>query len=93
MHSTAVCYWFSFQGYCDFFTEEQLLEAVALGQKAVAGICRGLAEWTDAERGGAGKPKRTDCLDLPPPELEAKIEVGSCTSASVCVLFGPIHVH
>ena len=33
------------EGYCDFLTEEQVLEAIQEGQAAIRTICQGLAEW------------------------------------------------
>lgn len=41
------------EGHCDFLTEEQLLEALAIGHEAIATICRGLNEW----RAEVGKAK------------------------------------
>ena len=41
------------EGYCDFLTEEQLLEAIAEGHKSIAIICQGLEDWAKV----IGRPK------------------------------------
>ncbi|GAB4816012.1 hypothetical protein N2152v2_003058 [Parachlorella kessleri] len=57
------------EGFCDFLTEEQLLEAVATGHAAIADMCRAIDTWA-AE---VGRPKRTGDLLLPPPGLDQQI--------------------
>ena len=41
------------EGYCDFLTEEQILEAIQEGHSAIRTICQGLHEWQKL----IGKPK------------------------------------
>jgi len=57
------------EGFCDFLTEEQLLESVRVGAEAISSMCKQMAEW--AAR--VGKPKSTD-LVLPPEGLREKVE-------------------
>ncbi len=49
------------EGYADFLTEEQILEAVEEGHEAIKTICRALSEWQDL----IGKPKQLDTLRVP----------------------------
>lgn len=50
------------EGYCDFLTEEQVLEAINAGHKAIQVICEALLKWQEH----LGKPKnRTTMCDLP----------------------------
>jgi len=46
------------EGFCDFLTEEQVLQAIETGHKAIAGFCRQLTKWAE----GFGKPKNRDCI-------------------------------
>ena len=58
------------EGYCDFLTEEQVLDAVNEGHAAIATICQKLSDWQKV----LGKPKMLDCLRLPGQELHDTIE-------------------
>ncbi|MBM3193023.1 MAG: polyribonucleotide nucleotidyltransferase [Chlamydiae bacterium] len=58
------------EGYCDFLTEEQVLEAISEGHKAIKQICQGLLDW----RNLVGKEKFEAPLILPPSELLDEIE-------------------
>ncbi|KAL3533303.1 hypothetical protein ACH5RR_006824 [Cinchona calisaya] len=58
------------EGYCDFLTEEKLLEAVQVGQDAVRAICKEV----DALVRRCGKPKMLDAIKLPPPQLYKHVE-------------------
>ncbi|XP_071911897.1 probable polyribonucleotide nucleotidyltransferase 1, chloroplastic [Coffea arabica] len=58
------------EGYCDFLTEERLLNAVQIGQDAVRAICREVAALVKL----CGKPKMLDAIKLPPPELYKHVE-------------------
>lgn len=58
------------EGYCSFLTEEQMLEAVRVGQEAVAGMCVAIERWA----AGVGRLKRTDCLVAPPEGLDERIQ-------------------
>jgi polyribonucleotide nucleotidyltransferase len=53
------------EGYCDFLTEEQILEAVEEGHQAIRKICQCLSDWQKV----IGKPKKRDNLRLIPEEL------------------------
>lgn len=58
------------EGYCDFLTEAQVIEAIRAGQASIAKICHAIADW-QAE---IGKPKNRDCLRKIPEDLYTKIE-------------------
>ncbi len=53
------------EGYCDFFTEEQVIEAIETGHKAIREICIQLELW----RQRIGRPKKRDGLRLIPREV------------------------
>lgn len=53
------------EGYCDFLSEEQVLEAIELGQKAIHGICHALSQWQKK----IGKEKKLDTLRKIPKEV------------------------
>ena len=57
------------EGYCDFFTEEQVLEAIAKGHEAIKLICRGLHEWMDE----VAKEKHHEWIYKIPEELPGKV--------------------
>lgn len=63
------------EGYCDFLTEEQILEAIDEGHLAIQKICQCLSDWQKL----VGKPKKRDTLRLIPEEIthEIKTLVGS----------------
>ncbi len=46
------------EGFCDFLTEVQVLEAIEKGQVAISAICKTLAEWREK----IGKPKKIDTI-------------------------------
>ncbi len=58
------------EGYCDFLTEEEVIQAIDEGHKAIKQICKGLSDW----RNLVGKEKFVAPLILPPEELQAEIE-------------------
>ncbi len=58
------------EGYCDFLTEEQLIEAVEEGHTAIKSICECLLDFQKL----AGKPKNLEGLRLIPDELLSDIE-------------------
>jgi polyribonucleotide nucleotidyltransferase len=58
------------EGYADFLTEEQILEAVEEGHKAIKEICEKLAEWQEM----IGKPKNLKTLHLPPESLHEEVD-------------------
>lgn len=53
------------EGFCDFLTEEQIIDAIETGQKAIQGICHQLEAW----RQKIGRPKKKDTLRLIPDEV------------------------
>ncbi len=61
------------EGFCDFLTEEQVLEAVNEGHNAIRAICEKLADWQKVH----GKPKMRDVFRIPPQELFEAIETYS----------------
>ncbi|CAN4076625.1 unnamed protein product [Withania somnifera] len=58
------------EGYCDFLPEDKLLEAVQVGQDAVASICKEVEALVQK----CGKPKLFDAIRLPPKELYKLVE-------------------
>ncbi|KAK2638338.1 hypothetical protein Ddye_026133 [Dipteronia dyeriana] len=58
------------EGYCNFLSEEKLLQAVQVGQDAVLAICHAV----EALVKKCGKPKMLDSVKLPPPELYKHVE-------------------
>lgn len=46
------------EGYCDFLTEDQVIEAIETGHASIKTICDALAEWQKE----VGKPKKTDTI-------------------------------
>jgi polyribonucleotide nucleotidyltransferase len=68
------------EGYADFLTEEQILEAVEEGHEAIKIICQGLSDWQKE----IGKPKFRDDLRLSAPEVMNEVEafVGSDLKAA-----------
>jgi polyribonucleotide nucleotidyltransferase len=57
------------EGFCDFLTEEQVLQAIELGQKAIHDICHQLSAWREK----VGKPKKLDTLRKIPHEVNAAV--------------------
>ena len=58
------------EGECSFLTEDQVLEAIKTGHSAIQEICRCLHAWQEK----IGKPKQTETLRLPNPELIKLVE-------------------
>lgn len=58
------------EGFCDFLTEEQVLEAIAVGHKAIQSICEALEKW----RKEIGKKKNHGHLRLLPKEILDEVE-------------------
>lgn len=46
------------EGYCDFLTEEQILEALAIGHEGIKKICAAISEWQSE----IGKPKHLSTI-------------------------------
>lgn len=58
------------EGYCDFLTEDQVLEAIDQGHKAIKKICEGLSKWQKE----IGKQKNRSTLQLLPKEALEAVE-------------------
>ncbi|CUI17019.1 Polyribonucleotide nucleotidyltransferase [Candidatus Protochlamydia naegleriophila] len=58
------------EGFCDFLTEEQVLEAIETGHKSIKVICQALEQWKTK----VGKAKNRETLRLLPKELYNDIE-------------------
>ncbi|NGX61938.1 MAG: Polyribonucleotide nucleotidyltransferase [Chlamydiae bacterium] len=58
------------EGYCDFLTENEVLEAIAFGHTAIQKICHALAEWQKE----VGKEKNRNALNPLPEELLEEID-------------------
>lgn len=58
------------EGYCDFLTEEQVLDAIEKGHQAIQQICKALSSWQEK----IGKEKRKDYLHTVPPEVISEVE-------------------
>jgi polyribonucleotide nucleotidyltransferase len=58
------------EGFCDFLTEDQVLQALATGHESIKVICRALAEWQTK----VGKPKNRSTLHILPKELYEEVE-------------------
>lgn len=58
------------EGFCDFLTEEQVLEAITLGHESIKIICQCLSEW----QGRVGKPKNKEKLRIVPKDLYHEVE-------------------
>eukprot|EP00850_Spirogloea_muscicola_P014488 SM000104S09358 [mRNA] locus=s104:294786:298459:+ [translate_table: standard] len=61
---------FMIEGYCDFLSEEQMLQAVSIGHKEVAKLCKAIGDWSRE----FGKSKRIHSLKLPPTGIISHIE-------------------
>lgn len=57
------------EGFCDFLTEEQVLNAIEQGHKAIQVICQQLNDW----RAKLGKPKKIDTLRKISHEINAAV--------------------
>ncbi|MCB1080821.1 MAG: polyribonucleotide nucleotidyltransferase, partial [Chlamydiia bacterium] len=58
------------EGYCDFLTEEQIMEAIEEGHEAIKIICQKLSDWQQV----IGKPKNRESLRLMPQGLLEEVE-------------------
>lgn len=58
------------EGYCDFLSEEQILEAIDEGHLAIQKICQCLSDWQKL----IGKPKKKEGLRLIPKEITEILE-------------------
>ena len=68
------------EGHCDYLTEDEVLQAIETGHKAIQTICHALAKWQHE----IGKEKKQDALRLIPEEVtrlvkehcEARLKAG-----------------
>ena len=58
------------EGYADYLTESQVMQACEEGHEAIKIICQKLSDWQKTH----GKPKNLECLRVPPKELHEEIE-------------------
>lgn len=58
------------EGYCDFLTEEQIMEAIEEGHEAIKIICQKLSDWQQV----IGKPKNRESLRFMPQGLLEEVE-------------------
>ncbi|MBA3815253.1 MAG: polyribonucleotide nucleotidyltransferase [Parachlamydiaceae bacterium] len=58
------------EGFCDFLTEEQVLEALTLGHEAIKKICHAITDWCKL----VGKPKQLATIRKLPQELLNEVE-------------------
>lgn len=63
------------EGSCDFLSEEQVLEAIETGQKAIHQICTHLARWREK----IGKPKETQYLRRISHEVKTAVHASAST--------------
>lgn len=58
------------EGFCDFLTEDQVIQAIEIGHESIRKICHTLQEWAKK----VGKPKNTKCLRPLPKEVLSAVE-------------------
>lgn len=58
------------EGYCDFLTEEQVMDAIEEGHQAIKTICQKLSDWQQT----LGKPKNREDLRIIPESLLQEVE-------------------
>lgn len=58
------------EGFCDFLTEEQVIEAISAGHRAIQTICHALKEWQDE----IGKPKNRSTIKHIPQEVTDAVD-------------------
>lgn len=63
------------EGFCDFLTEDQVLEAIEMGQKAIHDFCHQLNAWREK----VGKPKKLDTLRKIPHEVNTAVHAAAAT--------------
>ena len=69
------------EGYCDFLTEEQVVQAIEIGHSGIRTICKALHDW----RAKIGKPKKLNQLRPIPKEVMQDVEnvMGSLLNAAL----------
>lgn len=61
------------EGFCDFLTEEQVIEAIEKGQKAICDFCHQLTAWREK----VGKPKKLNTLRKIPHEVNTAVHAAA----------------
>ncbi len=61
------------EGFCDFLTEEQVIEAIETGHKAIQTICHHLSQWQKE----IGKPKKNDTLRKIPEQIQHAVRASA----------------
>ncbi len=69
------------EGFCDFLTEEQVLEAIETGHKEIKTICHALAKWREK----IGKPKRLDSIRKIPHEINEAVKTATSKHLEVAL--------
>lgn len=57
------------EGYCDYLTEEQVIEAIEIGHNGIKTICKALQDWRDE----IGKPKNLNHIRTIPEEVKKDV--------------------
>jgi polyribonucleotide nucleotidyltransferase len=63
------------EGFCDFLTEEQVLQAIETGHSAIASICHHLSQWREK----IGRPKKLETLRRIPHHIDTAVHAASAT--------------
>ena len=63
------------EGACDFLSEEQVLEAIEMGQTAIKGFCHQLADWSKK----LGKSKKLDTIRKIPETIDHAVHAAAAT--------------
>lgn len=63
------------EGFCDFLTEEQVLDAIETGHKAIRDFCHRLKSWQEK----VGKPKKLDTIRKIPHEVNVAVHAAANT--------------
>ncbi len=61
------------EGFCDFLTEEEVIEAIETGHKAIQTICHALSNWAKK----IGQPKKKDALRTIPQEVNDAVHASA----------------
>lgn len=73
------------EGFCDFLTEAQVLDAIETGHRAIAVFCTHLAKWAEQ----IGKPKNRDTLRPIPGAVNAAVRASVGSLLESALRIGP----
>jgi polyribonucleotide nucleotidyltransferase len=73
------------EGFCDFLTEAQVLEAIETGHKAIAIFCKHLTTWAEK----IGKPKNRETLRPIPAEVNNAVRASVGKLLEAALRIGP----